>query len=522
MAGAMAVTGASAPEELDESVLERLEGLRDHPVRINGPRTRLLSCGLFSAYQVASLLDYRARTGDIRSLQELSLVDGFSPAFVGPLAPFLSLESAAPGADTLAHNTLLRATLNGYAARYRLGSGERWAAGGALKGGYDSKPEGRGALVWNHRKGKVVLGSFNLRVGQGLSLWSGFRLTSLSSLGAFVQKGNGIAPSWSWTTALTGAAADYLVGNVRLSAFAAWKGPVGGRVEWLLRDGAAGATACRDGDRWRAALDARFTLLGADLFGEVAWSGTPASGSGPGRMLDASARAFAAKGGLLLPVGERWKTGLQLRALPTAYTGRKYGEYGAALGLEGRSGRLEALLTLDGALLPVPGVDPRRWQLKLLTQETFQASDGLQFASRLQIKLRSDEPTRTDWRLEALWDSAPLSLKWRGNLVYAGKLGMLTYVEGGWKGRDASAFLRATLFRADDWACRLYSYERDVPGSFSVPAYYGRGLSLSATGGWKWHPARKFTLKANARAACTFNSRKAPAFVLKAQLALAF
>ena len=28
-------------------------------------------------------------------------------------------------------------------------------------------------------------------------------------------------------------------------------------------------------------------------------------------------------------------------------------------------------------------------------------------------------------------------------------------------------------------------YERDVPGSFNVPAYYGRGYSLALYAGWK-------------------------------------
>ena len=42
-----------------------------------------------------------------------------------------------------------------------------------------------------------------------------------------------------------------------------------------------------------------------------------------------------------------------------------------------------------------------------------------------------------------------------------------------------SAFLRFSLFRADDWEARIYCHERDVPGSFSVPAFYGRGWKLS-------------------------------------------
>ena len=40
--------------------------------------------------------------------------------------------------------------------------------------------------------------------------------------------------------------------------------------------------------------------------------------------------------------------------------------------------------------------------------------------------------------------------------------------------------LRATLFCAWDWDARIYCYERDAPGTFSVPAYYGKGAGLYA------------------------------------------
>lgn len=522
---AMRLTGATDPEELDVSVTDRLETLREHPVRINGPRTRLLSCGLFSAYQVASLLDYRARTGDIQSLEEFSRVDGFSRDGVFQLSPFLSLEASPPGADTLSHSLLLRGTATGYAARYRFTSGERWSAGGAIRGTYADKPEGTATLVWNHRLGKVVLGNFHVRTGQGLALWSGFAMSSLSSLGAFARRGGGITPSWSWTPAMTGVAADMLLGNVRLSAFAARDGPVGGRAEWLLREGLAGLTVFRDGssgkaalrewDRWKASLDGRFTLRGADLFAELALRGRSEGGVG-------KALAPVAKGGVLLPFGERWKTGLQLRALPTAYTLKKSGEYGAALGLEGSTGALSLTATLDGALLPIPGGDTRRRQLKALFQGTYRPGPRWQWDFRGQYRLRNWEPSRLDLRLEVLRTAGPWLIKWRGNLVRATGTGLLTYLEGGRKTDITSCFLRATLFRADDWADRIYSYERDIPGSFSVPAYYGRGVSVSAVAGVKWRPHRRFSLKAHARAAWTYNTRTTSTFLLKAQLAAEF
>ena len=42
------------------------------------------------------------------------------------------------------------------------------------------------------------------------------------------------------------------------------------------------------------------------------------------------------------------------------------------------------------------------------------------------------------------------------------------------------------MFRIDNWDDRIYSYERDAPGNFNVPAYYGRGYSLSAVASSKF------------------------------------
>ena len=35
---------------------------------------------------------------------------------------------------------------------------------------------------------------------------------------------------------------------------------------------------------------------------------------------------------------------------------------------------------------------------------------------------------------------------------------------------------------ADNWNDRIYCYERDAPGSFNIPAYYGRGWAASLVG----------------------------------------
>jgi hypothetical protein len=57
---------------------------------------------------------------------------------------------------------------------------------------------------------------------------------------------------------------------------------------------------------------------------------------------------------------------------------------------------------------------------------------------------------------------------------------MLGYIEGGYIPGCISAYLRLGLFMVDDWDDRIYVYERDAPGNFNVPAFYGRGLWTSA------------------------------------------
>ena len=37
----------------------------------------------------------------------------------------------------------------------------------------------------------------------------------------------------------------------------------------------------------------------------------------------------------------------------------------------------------------------------------------------------------------------------------------------------------------DNWDDRIYAYERDVPGAYNSPAFYGRGMWSSFIASWK-------------------------------------
>ena len=100
---------------------------------------------------------------------------------------------------------------------------------------------------------------------------------------------------------------------------------------------------------------------------------------------------------------------------------------------------------------------------------------------------------------EAVVWSCPRALRARGPGLWeaccsAGTVGGLLFQEAGYRSPSGKlrCSLRLTLFWTEDWTSRVYCYEGDVPGSFSVPAYYGKGTGLYALLTYK--PVRWFNL----------------------------
>ena len=92
-----------------------------------------------------------------------------------------------------------------------------------------------------------------------------------------------------------------------------------------------------------------------------------------------------------------------------------------------------------------------------------------------------NEKLRTDLRADLCYSRTGLKLNGRVDWVHSAKYGILAYLESAFeKENKGILWLRATVFDAVKWADRVYSYERDAPGSFLIPAYYGRGFALSA------------------------------------------
>ena len=510
---ALYLSGASTVEEIPAEWVERLEALHGRRIRVNDGRPR--ADGLLSEYQLASLADYRAGSGDILSWEELALVDGFNREVVAVLKPFLSLDSRRlPGAaDTVGvqASLLVRSTLSNVGAKARV-SGEHWRAGAAWRGAEGSF---YGEYTW--RGHRLLLGDYHLRYGQGLAAWTGFSMESLSTVDAFVRRAPGLSPSGSYNASLCrrGAAYEYAGRHVIIAAFGAAGGDIGLHADYRWRRGQIGFTAAAvlPGTTGNLcfALDGRYNHRGRDWAFELA----------------ARNRSCAGKLVLRSALGEAWKLALQGRWIPSRYSGKKYGEYALAFGSAWKSGgSADASFTLDAALLPIPGEAPGRLQIRSYATWNWQMTPSWALALRLTERYRNYEPSRTDLRADVRYVAGPWQSVLRAQMVRCSAWGLLNYLESGFKSEVFSAWLRLTGFCIDQWADRIYCYERDAAGTFSVPAYSGRGGAVSAVSGYKFilgsRPRRRVTFRANLRAACLLRSGHSPAYTLNIQIQSVF
>ena len=568
------LTGAGSEEELDESEIERYTVFLSHPLEINtATGSRMLSSGLLSQYQIASLIDYRTRTGDILSFSELASVEGFGEDAANALKPFISLRGRSlPGqpyksSRSVSNEALARFAVKGdeynYGAKYRLGYGDAAELSLAARTKYSDKeqfpPSAWSAnIVYYGKKrlGKVIVGDFNARFGQGLALWSGMSLSSLSSSASFSKRPSGISPSWSWSGigSHRGVAADFSFGRFVVSSLVSFPGLrtwcesgkkaeisslTGGNVAYYGRQGQFSLTGYCLTDQLnmsgkpiggKVSGDFRYSWRGVDMFGEAVY--------------DFLGNCAGFVTGAVVPLGDDWRLSSVIRYYPadfsSDYTGgvrswtKASDEAGVAVGVE-RSG---IVATVDYAMKD--GEHSQR-QLKVLLKAPLQLSGTSVLTVRITERFRPYEEIlkyRTGARCDLDWSSSGLSARygppdkpaWKMRVRTEGllcrSLAGLGYVEGGRKTEGFSAYLRGTIFIVDDWDDRIYSYERDAPGNFTVPAYYGRGWSASLVAGSKFRFGAKKTkaLKCYLRASTVrysfMKEPKRPSSEAKVQLVL--
>lgn len=389
---------------------------------------------------------------------------------------------------------------------------------------------------------RVVLGHFNARLGQGLCQWSGVVIDSYSTPASLMKKPSYVSPyrGWSPESAMYGAATRMDFGRVSIVAFAdigginyaaigadtsAGKGsaakPVvdtsamrfGGSVAWNHRNGSVGLNAVGGLAGLDASVDFQQTCRGVVSYGEAhyhqplwAGSGAPASGNGAVSLQPGSLDAVAGVRGSIGPVdaGLRLGYGPYLHNVNTALAWTAYGRnvtHKLDWGVQGSYASAAKGQTPHGG-----------WQIKSQANYSAVLHERLTFATRVNVKLRglssyADSTAkyaaawparRYELRQDLKWDNGVWLASLRLNALYGDTLAMLGALETGWRSGTSAAsgpapdrprrisgfaYLQAALFRVDDWDDRLYLYQRDAPGSFNVPAIYGRGYMISAYAG---------------------------------------
>ena len=477
----LAVSGASSMEELDETQIEMYQHLESHPINLNtSSRRQLLASGLFTAFQTASLLEYRARAGDILSLAELAAVDGFGESFVRAVTPYISLRTRAPaGESSLDDKIRVEASARvwaktddgaaalSYGGKMKIEAGTRLSAAVAFKRSYApglSWPEvfnWSAALYGRRIPFTLIAGDFNARFGQGLMSWSGFSLSGLSSISAFYKRPSGLSPSFSYSaTGLRGAATELELGRFTLSAALALprrKGKAAtalASASWYGLRAQAGLNAMRSAEGvYGLSADFRFNTGKTDVFGEAAW--------------DSGSRRVS---GLL---GAVRNIEYDIKVAGRAMHQKDMAS--AAIGAQYR----QAFASLEGTLKKDVGI------IKYLVTVPLSLSEEMTSTFRLKGKLEKENGATNAFRVTVDWARGNWKARALTDLGKGAVLTGLIYLEPGYVTDKFSIYARATLFASDDWNQRIYIYERDAPGNFNMKAYYGRGWATSVFAGWK-------------------------------------
>lgn len=508
IAPASLIAGASSAEDLDQQTFERLESLRSHPIDINASsQSRLASCGLFSSYQAASIVDYRQSNGDILSLTEFGLIDGIGPEYAAALKDYVIIQSrSAPGQKHkmgLDGKVTARYGSSGYFAKGQASLGDRVELALSSKKGAPFN----GSLAYYGRRslGKVVLGSFNARYGQGLTLWSGMTMSGFSSPDAFCKRSTGIslATTTSPSSCLQGAAADFSFGKWALGTLlgvsdsgflpAVNCGYLGRKTQFSLTVAARTPMFGKPPSySLTAGADLRTHLGKFDLFAEAAW--------------DFTARGVASVLGLRMDPAYQVNWTILSRYYSPSFVGvgpagvrsasKTSDEAGVSLG--GRVKWFSA--TLDGAYHP----SRKSSQFKALAVAVpvFKAGPvDIQPTIRLACRWKPQEkvPLRCEARGQVDVAFGGWKARARADCVWCKGFSWLWLAEGGYASTALSVYLRGGLFRIDNWDDRIYVYERDVPGFFNVPAYYGRGWNASLVASYKIKGGGRRSHKIDAR-----------------------
>ena len=480
------LTGASCLEELEENEVEHFEHLHRNPLDLNrASRSQLTASRLLDQFQTACLLDYRTEYGDILSFSELALISGFGEETSEALKAFTVLRTSDPPGQRKRKQKLHGGIMAKGSLKASVGSAVQTAYGAKADISYGNRAELRwssrttysepefgvgtisGIIYGKRALGKVLGGHFAARFGQGLTQWSGFSLDGFSSIEAFRKNATGLSATGSFSPELCGAGAEVNLGDFCISAAVSFTDGITQicNASWTGRSATIGITSVGRG----IGMDWKTSKGRLSSFGEISYRNGP-----------------AALAGFVLKTGSSSELALQARYLHPDF---KEDWSGIALGFR----RKWLTATADAAYHQAKG----KRQLKCLLLISPKIGP---FSPTLRANFRwrpeDADAVRMDLRGDLIWKSpAGWTAGGRYNALWCKSFAWLWYVDSGWSSPVFSSFARFTVFCIDNWDDRIYVYERDAPGNYNSPAYYGRGFAASLVSSLKAGRAHSLHLR---------------------------
>lgn len=515
-----AAEGASA-----EELVLHYEGLMSRPLNLNAVSRRSLEeSGLLTVFQVESLLAWRERYGSIRSMTELGLVEGFDAEFVSELKPFVRIGEVENLPET--SNTF---TLKGR---------KKWKQDGmslTAKESFESARLSFGAVLDNDPKERfpdfvslsarykgLYAGDFTARFGQGLVLWKAFSMSSFGTPSSAARRGNGIQSYRSTDEAnfFRGAACSHSFGRVAVAVFCS-RNALDARVvdstytsivtggihvseselakRRSMHELVLGGNVSLESGRWHFGVtglaysydkhngrkvqdynrfqqyDGWWGNLGIDFYGSI----------GSLRLFGEAAvdvhMAPAVIAGALWSPSYNFETSLMLRCYSPSYIATHAGAYSTLGSVSNQIGALWSARIVKGQWTMQSDMEYVHYPWKRYRAE---AGTG-QFRCRLQVSrsfrsggMLQGQLSLKDELKARLHVELPLGGKLQlSSRIEGGKGGLACYAGMGWKpSRHWEVSGRLTYFNTDGWDSRIYFYERNVPQSFAVEPYYGKGI----------------------------------------------
>ena len=343
-----------------------------------------------------------------------------------------------------------------------------------------------GSICWRHKYGKILAGDFHARFGQGLCLWNTMYMNTLASPSVLMRRPSGLSPSYSFTgtSSLTGMAADFVAGAWTMSISAILpdlKSFVKESEQFEVMPAFSLQRTCRSGHvslthvmnisssrligvripTMRTSADFAICVRGVNLYGELLYDWVSVRPAGIA--------------GLDFDVLEGFRLGLRAHYLPYSE------EHGVVAAGEYVKGRHSLTFSADAIYHPCnERYKQERYQADFRSEWTWTLFDWMTLKTRLTERFRTwGERFRTDLRTDMSFGYGRFVSTLRLNLLKTSEVSALGYIEAGYKSGNLSVYVREGAFLVDRWEDRIYVYERDAPGSFNVPAYYGRGVWTS-------------------------------------------